>query len=263
MIHRTTQKTTGFSLVELMVVIGIMAMLIAMIITATQSLQQGNRVARCHFKLQQIGNAMKAYHFDWGTVPPRYPGYDDTVDGTRAFDPDEAVDGPGLMALWDGGYLTNRRALHCPSDIDPTHPEYSDPNNANPADNYGYYGSYMRQDPDAATILYDFNNCKYLSTRGVVPPDPYFKRQLEEPAFYDPSTAIDSTWYPDDGTIVTWCNLHAQELIRQGEPMYQVLFWDGSVKVLPWWLFDGPQPADPVPGLAPDAAWKVTPDILE
>jgi len=272
MIHKAARKPTGFTLVELMVVVGIMAMLMAIVIPATQSLRKGNRVSTCAFKLQQIGNAMKAYHFDYGSVPPRYPGYVPPEDPgypgafNPTYDPDGDgevnVGGPGLMALWDGGHLTSRRALHCPSDIDPDHPEYSDPNYADPADNYGHYGSYMRPDPDAATVLYDFNNYKYLSTRGIPftdPVDPYYKRQLEDPDFYGPGTG--STWYPDDTTVVAWCNYHAEEYFRSGEGQYQVLFWDGSVKTLPASLFDGSRdPADPT---YRDAAWKVTPDILE
>ena len=248
MIHRTARKTTGFTLVELMIVIGIAAMLLAIVITATQSLRRGNKVAQCRFKLQQISNAMKAYHFDWGSVPPRYPGYPGPLVTVPPY-PDAETWGRGLVALWEGGYLSSRRALHCPTDED-----YPDPNDL------AYYLGYMDQDPDAAA-LYGFDNYKYLSTRGIDPADPYFKRQLEHPEFYLGASA--ATWYPDDETVVAWCNFHTRDYFRDGEPQYQVLFWDGSIKTLPAWLFDGPQPEDPVPGLAPDAAWKVTPDILE
>jgi len=251
MIDTRMRKTTGFTLTELMVVIGIMALLIAIIIPATQSLRRGNRVSTCAFKLQQIGNAMKAYHFDYGSVPPRYPGYVPPEDPTYpgAFDPNAAVGGPGLMALWEGGYLSNRRALHCPSDL-----ECTDPNDPD------YYLSYMDQDTAAAAIAPSgFDNYKYLSTRGILftdPANPYFKRQLEDPDFYGAGTG--STWYPDDRTVVTWCNFHAKDYFRDGEGQYQVLFWNGSTKTLPASLFDGPPPSE-----APAAAWQVTPDILE
>ncbi len=238
MIHTTARKTTGFTLVELMVVIGIMAVLMAIIISATQSLRRGNRVSTCAFKLQQISNAMKAYHFDYGSVPPGYPGYPGLFNAAVP-----APDGPGLMALWDGGYLTSRRALHCPSDE-----EHTDPNALD------YYLSYMDYDAKAAAAS-DFNKYKYVSTRGVDSAHPYFKRQLENPAFY--SGGSDATWYPDDETVVAWCNLHTNEYFRDGEGQYLVLFWDGSTKTLPVSLFDGTHP------LAPDAAWQVTPNILE
>ncbi|MCK4323907.1 MAG: prepilin-type N-terminal cleavage/methylation domain-containing protein [Armatimonadetes bacterium] len=239
MIHSIARKTSGFTLTELIVVIGIMAMLIAIIIPATQSLRKGNRVSTCAFQLHQISNAMKAYHFDYGSVPPRYPGY------PGPFVAAAPVDGPGLVALWETGYLSNRRALHCPSDTLCTDPNVTD-----------YYLSYMDEDLDAAA-LFGFDNYKYLSTRGVDSAHPAFKRQLEDPAFYDPATASGRTWYPDDRTVVAWCNLHANEYFRDDEGQYQVLFWDGSTKTLPASLFDGTHPD------APAAAWMVYPDILE
>ena len=241
MIHTTARKTTGFTLTELVVVIGIMALLMAIIIPATQSLRRGNRIATSAFKLQQISNAMKAYHFDYGSVPPGYPGY------PGPFNAAAPVDGPGLVALWKTGYLGNRRALHCPSDTKsnrqalgycPSAPaeceKYTDPNDA------AYYLSYADRDLDAITPR-DFDNYKYLSTRGIFytdPPDAYFKRQLEDPLFYETDPALRRNWYPDDETVVTWCNFHTKEYFRDGEPQYQVLFWDGSTKTLPAKMFD-------------------------
>jgi len=248
MINTKLRKTTGFTLVEMMVVIGIMAVLMAIIIPATQSLRRGNRVVTCAFKLQQISNAMKAYHFDYGSVPPRYPGYPGPFDATAP------VAGKGLVALWEAGYLTNRRALHCPSDKD-----HADPNNVDPADHYGYYGSYMRPDPDAATPR-DFDNYKYLSTRGasdepawpyyILGLEPYYKQQLEDPLFYETEC---QAWYPDDRTVVAWCNYHAKDYFRDGEGQYQVLFWDGSTKTLPAKMFAAGEP-----GAIP--VWQADPD---
>jgi len=244
MILRQTHRTTGFTLTELVVVVGIMALLMAIMIPATRSLQRGNRASTCAFKLQQIGNALKAYHLDYGSVPPRYPGYPGPLDTVPPYPPPETW-GPGLVALWETGYLSNRRALHCPSDKD-----YPDPNAPD------YYLSYMDADPDAATELFGFNNYKYLSTRGADISHSAFNRQLEDPAFYEPAFS-GSTWHPDDRTVVAWCNLHANEITRNGEPVYQVLFWDGSVEVMPAGLFDGTHPD------APAAAWQVTPDLGE
>ncbi len=235
MIHTTARRKTGFTVVELMVVIGIMAVLMAIIIPATQSLRRGNRVSTCAFQLHQISNAMKAYHFDYGSVPPRYPGY------PGPFNAAAPVDGPGLVALWESGYLSNRRALHCRSDKLCTDPNDTD-----------YYLSYMDRDLDAATDLFGFN---YLSTRGADITHSAFRRQLEDPEFYLGGSA--ANWYPDDRTVVAWCNLHSTEYFRDNEGQYQVLFWDGSTKTLPASLFDGTHP------LAPAAAWMVYPDILE
>ncbi len=234
MIHTTARRKTGFTLVELIVVIGIMALLMGIIISATQSLRRGNRVSTCSFQLQQISNALKAYHFDYGSVPPRYPGY------PGPFNAAAPVAGPGLVALWEAGYLGNRRALHCPSDKLCTEPSNTD-----------YYLSYMDRDT-AAAALYGFDNYKYLSTRGLIAADPYFNRQLEDPDFYL-GAGTSRSWYPDDRTVVAWCNFHTKEYFRDNEPQYQVLFWDGSTKTFPASLFDAVEP-----GAIP--VWQADPD---
>ena len=247
MIHTKPGRTTGFTLTELLVVISIMAVMMAMIIPATQSLKEGNRLNQCQFRLQQIGNAIKMYHADYHGVPPRYSNGTD-------------VGGPGLALLWEMEYLHNRRALHCPNDTD--HPDPNTPE---------YYRSYMDQDlgytdregvdwypklgAPASEPYYDWNDYKYLSTRGITDPDDLdYKRQLYwapgDPVYDVPGQT--QTWYPDDTSIVTWCNLHANECVRQHEEMYQVLFWDGSVSVIPARRFTDDS-------MDPPAAWRVRP----
>ena len=103
----------------------------------------------------------------------------------------------------------------------------------------------------AATALYGFDNYKYLSTRGADIIHSAFKRQLEDPAFY--SGGSGATWYPDDETVVAWCNFHTEEYFRDGEGQYQVLFWDGLTKTLPAILFDAGEP-----GAIP--VWQADPD---
>ncbi len=295
MIHTKPGKTTGFTLTELLVVIGIMVMMVAMIFPATQSLRQGNRVARCSFRLQQIGNAIKMYHVDYKGVPPVYiletsANPDDGPDAEIA-DVNTEPYNNGLHILFDSGYLTNRRALHCPTDTD--HPDPNTPE---------YYQSFVGPDEAAEferlangyPFDYEINRYKYMPCRTwnqgdpTDPNEPDGRRQLAPRVKYEwiwddvsqehrwawvpvagrlnattwgeePVTGV--YWYPDDTTIITWCNLHVDEFVRQDEGMYQVLFWDGSVKALPASLFDGSRDlADPT---YRDAAWKVTPHILE
>ena len=265
MIHTEFRKTSGFTLTELLVVIGIMTVLMALIVPATRSLSRGNRVQRCSLQLQQIGNALKADHLDYRGVPPHYPAdTDNPLDGTR----DEVV-GPGLRALWELDYLRSRGALHCPNDK-----EYKDPNES------AYYLSYMDMDPDAKVgdaanePYHDWNEYKYLSTRGITDSsDPDYYRQLDPARNPDDVPdqgeipAFDTSWHPDDTTVVTWCNLHTKHFKRQVqgqetinvEEMYQVLFWDGSVKVIPARLLTDEKDNND-DDLPPDAAWKVHPD---
>jgi prepilin-type N-terminal cleavage/methylation domain-containing protein len=123
----------GFTLTELMVVIGIAVLLVGLLVPIGRSLQTGNRALTCKAQLQQIGTAMKAYYIDEGGVPPFYIDQDDDPTDPTANPPT----GPGLMALYETGYLPRREALHCPSDID------------SKIDQELYFKSYQRLDEDA------------------------------------------------------------------------------------------------------------------
>ena len=292
-----SEKTAGFTLTELLVVMGIMAILMGLIVPATRSLTRANPLQECSIKLQQIGTALKAYHLDYKSVPPMYifetgPGWDDIDIDLGTLDPEDEIKdmntepaNNGLHILFETEYLHSRRALHCPNYKDRDHPEYSDPNEAE------YYASYAGLDENAKVELqtegydhdYWINSYKYMPCRtwqlwdvaGDRNP-----RQLApsvEPVWiYDEASAQDRwawtpvagvSWYPDDTTVVTWCNLHTKEFKRQVqgeettkvEEMYQVLFWDGSVKVIPARLLTDKEDANSDP-LPPDAAWKVHPD---
>ncbi len=166
---------------------------------------------------------------------------------------------PGLVWLWYSGYLNNKKTLHCPRDV----------YNQDGAQ-LEFYESYTGRDPDAQTqsgANYElFNNYKYLSTRGIIDnTDPDYYRQLDR-AYFDSGLGIvvpafDTTWHPDDTTVVTWCDWHADSVVRQDYGQYLVLFWDGSVRSLPEWLFNGAvtPPAGCTP---PAAAWRVRPSDM-
>ncbi len=283
MIHTKSGKTTGFTLTEVLVVIGIIVIMTAMILPATHSLIKGNRVTQCRFKLQQIGNAIKMYHVDYHGVPPVY-----ILETTNRANPnDEIADentepyNNGLHILFDSGYLINRRALHCPNDTD--HPDPNTPE---------YYESFIGLDEDAK-FDYEINRYKYMPCRDwndvdfTDPNDPKYldrNRQLaprvkpewiwddvsqehrwawvpvagrlnvNNPPLYDSATG--THWYPADTAIITWCNLHVDEFVRQDEGMYQVLFWDGSVSVIPARRFANNLIDPPID---PPAAWLVRP----
>ncbi len=281
MIHRTARKITGFTLVELMVVIGIMAVLMAMIFPATQSLRRGNRVMTCAFQLQQISNAMKAYHFDWGSVPPVYileqdqpfnPASPPTDPYNEISDPNTEPYNNGLHILFEAGYLSNRRALHCPSDTD-----HADPNSPE------YYESFTGLDENAK-YDYAINRYKYMPCRtwavagDLIAPDPVAGQlapRVNPEWIWDEATGTNrwawvavagglndtweevdvggTVWYPDDSTVVAWCNFHTAEYFRDGEGQYQVLFWDGSTKTFPAIMFAAGEP-----GAIP--VWQADPD---
>jgi len=67
---RARRPRAGFSLIELIVVVGILSLLAALTLPAVQSAREAARRARCHNNLRQIGLALHNYHADNGVFPP-------------------------------------------------------------------------------------------------------------------------------------------------------------------------------------------------
>jgi prepilin-type N-terminal cleavage/methylation domain-containing protein len=231
----------GFTLTELLVVIGIGVLLMALLIPTGQALRAGNRALTCKSQLQQIGTALKAYYMDEEGAPPFY-----ALTSSDLNDPSATSDyGPGLMGLYDAGYLARRESLHCPADV------YAS------VGQDAYFLSYMRYDEDAAAN-YAVNRYSYLNTRGITDDtDPLYRRQLQPALDTDgnPATAPQPVtlpnWRPSDDAVITWCPFHTDDIEISDEGAYQVLFWDGSViRVRESVMTD--------PAVGPDAAWKVT-----
>ena len=100
---------TGFTLIELLVVIALIAILMAIVVSAvgkvTMTSSQGESAAR----MQALARALQVYRDDWGDVPPYNPE-DRDYDGDGNADPR----GPGLWALVMLDYLSDYRYLHDP-----------------------------------------------------------------------------------------------------------------------------------------------------
>lgn len=64
----------GFTLIELMAVVGTVSVLIGLLLPAVESAREAARRLRCEANLRQIGVALHNYLTDHGTFPPSYLG---------------------------------------------------------------------------------------------------------------------------------------------------------------------------------------------
>lgn len=255
--HRK-QANRGFTLIELLVVMAIMVILMGVMVSVGRSLREGNAATSCQAQLQHVGTALRAYFMDEGGFPPyAVPGTVDSPD--YAFELDFNTT-PGLLVLHDLGYIGDRETFHCPRDVEiqKKNPEY--------------FHSYLNKDPNAKAMYEDteipLNRYKYMPHRWVAEDDLTFpdrERQLdifasEQLVDIDGDGSMENGVVigptggsmPDDTTIITWCDAHADSYTRNGVGQYIVLFWDGSVRQL-----DAPLFTDD--SIEPAAGWQVAP----
>jgi prepilin-type N-terminal cleavage/methylation domain-containing protein len=126
-------KKRAFTLVELLVVIGIIAVLIAILMPALAAARQSAQRASCLSNLRQIGIGVFAYLAEYnGTMPLQaYIGFTDNTHNTwsysdaMGFDPTHNNEPYSILAYLDFEYLKDKNTFICPA-ADPTN--FFDPN---------------------------------------------------------------------------------------------------------------------------------------
>jgi prepilin-type N-terminal cleavage/methylation domain-containing protein len=89
---RKAQSRAGFTIVELLVVVAVIAVLAGLLLAGVGSARDSARRTTCISNLRQIGHAVRMYIDDYGDRPPRF------------------------QALWAGGLIKSKELLLCPND---------------------------------------------------------------------------------------------------------------------------------------------------
>ena len=184
---RRGRRDDGLTLIELMVVIGIAAVLAAMVVPIFGAVQSRQHISTCASNLKTIGQALLMYRSDYLAFPP---------DPTEWWNRSENQHGLGLSQLYYGywaygrtppaaynvaaaDYITDVKILHCPraprDDAD-----YGD---------WPYLGGYN---------VYDWNYRRDRWTNA----DPQYNVWSGQ----GPRNLKQS--FPPDNTVITWCPMH-------------------------------------------------------
>jgi prepilin-type N-terminal cleavage/methylation domain-containing protein/prepilin-type processing-associated H-X9-DG protein len=115
--HRSSLRK-AFTLVELLVVIGIIALLIAILLPSLAQAREAARRAACLSNLRQVGMAMRFYAGDnRDQVPLGYRA------GRKQFNSMVFSSTASKLVLfgwlYSGGYMKQPEAFFCPSEVDP------------------------------------------------------------------------------------------------------------------------------------------------
>ena len=128
----------GFSLVELLVVIGIIALLVGILLPVLSRAREESKKTACLSNLRQLGQGMLMYANEHRDRLPNGnpPGTAKSYAGTNV-----------VLTNLSVVYLKNAGVFHCPSDNDPTPPvietaDYTLPNSARVS--YDFYSVYWQ-----------------------------------------------------------------------------------------------------------------------
>ena len=102
-VARRLSARRGFTLIEVLVAIGIISILLALLLPAVQRAREAARRTQCRNNLHQIGLALQNYHGTHGAFPPGSISHDSSIYGAPRMPPFG-----GLLPYLDQGPLYDR-----------------------------------------------------------------------------------------------------------------------------------------------------------
>lgn len=203
-------RTAGFTLVELLVVIGIIAILMAIAFPVFKGAQEKGNQTACIARLQQIGQAVKMYRLDKGTYPSCLNDLSDymTLNKDKLRCQDDST-------LQPTAYTISNQPYSSYYDISTT------------AIVWDYYG-YKSDGTDNTQATAPFNTYATTGT-GTLPSGVPSWRQYP---------CLQNRFAPDY-TIITHCTFHRNKTGNNvNQQLDIVLRVDSSAKTLQWKSYD-------------------------
>jgi prepilin-type N-terminal cleavage/methylation domain-containing protein len=252
-------RTKGFTLVELLTVIAIIAILAAIIFPVAGTVRENARRSRCSSNLSQIFVALESYKQDFNAYPPVLGAYAVDANGVPTCNQNAAVpfDAPNVPRPL-GNYLKNNEIFLCPNNpvddkrlitsavypvghalagqnvrLDPINP-------SSPVVCFYRYDSYdIGRRPDGS---YELHYTLFWANQALNQEENRRSGNLANygAGYFDNPVGPKSTdnprqlgyRRPDPTAVVTWCSYHRS--YRGGQPERAkndlVLFLNGSVK---------------------------------
>jgi len=213
-------KSRGFSLVELLTVIAIIAMLAAIIFPVMSSVKAKARQSSCISQLHELAMRADMYKKDNGRYPltlgPQFRPAE-AFNLIKAGSTGPAGEDPGLFIR---GYIDNFRMFHCPSDISDNMVNgvtYGyDASNVNTVNAYTFSSyDFFAGAPDVPSgIRYAYRWAAFqggtLAT--LAPASPYPIGTTDTPALQQQDYQRQLCWRtPPSDTVLTWCSYHAND----------------------------------------------------